>query len=212
MLDRVGAEVARATSIVKYAPGSTFPRHTHGGGEEYLVLDGVFQDDTGDFPTGHYVRNPPQSAHTPASEPGCTIFVKLWQMDPQDRTQIDVDLGKVVLQPGKQEGVQAFTLFENSEECVEVQSWAPGSKFSLPAEGGLEVLFLQGSAEETSTGELLRRGSWARVPCDGNLDLSVATDGAYVWLKRGHLASPRGMQLDQPTKGHELWLVKGTNV
>ena len=26
-LDRIGAEVARATSLVRYAPGSTFPSH-----------------------------------------------------------------------------------------------------------------------------------------------------------------------------------------
>ena len=42
MLDRIGDEVARATSVVRYAPGSHFSAHTHGGGEEFLVLDGVF--------------------------------------------------------------------------------------------------------------------------------------------------------------------------
>ncbi|HEX4762890.1 MAG TPA: cupin domain-containing protein, partial [Usitatibacter sp.] len=42
MLDRIGDEVARATSIVRYAPESEFSAHTHGGGEEFLVLDGVF--------------------------------------------------------------------------------------------------------------------------------------------------------------------------
>ena len=82
MLDRVGEEVARATSIVRYAPGSRFSPHTHGGGEEFLVLDGVFQDEHGDFPAGSYIRNPPTTSHTPGSEPGCTIFVKLWQFDP----------------------------------------------------------------------------------------------------------------------------------
>jgi len=50
MLDRIGDEVARATSIVRYAPHSRFSAHTHGGGEEFLVLDGVFQDEHGDYP------------------------------------------------------------------------------------------------------------------------------------------------------------------
>jgi hypothetical protein len=85
MLDRIGDEVARATSIVRYAPHSHFSPHTHGGGEEFLVLDGVFQDEHGDYPAGTYVRNPPASSHRPGSEPGCTIFVKLWQFDPDDR-------------------------------------------------------------------------------------------------------------------------------
>ncbi|MEY8840623.1 cupin domain-containing protein, partial [Cribrihabitans sp. XS_ASV171] len=52
MLDRIGEEVARATSIVRFAPGSAFAPHTHDGGEEYLVLEGVFQDEMGDFPEG----------------------------------------------------------------------------------------------------------------------------------------------------------------
>src|SRR3569832_2845582 len=52
MLDRIGDEVARATSIVRYAPHSRFSPHVHGGGEEFIVLDGVFQDEHGDFLAG----------------------------------------------------------------------------------------------------------------------------------------------------------------
>src|SRR5262245_11312148 len=74
MLDRIGDEVARATTIVRYAPGSHFSSHVHDGGEEFLVLEGVFQDEHGDFPAGSYIRNPPKSEHTPGSELGCTIF------------------------------------------------------------------------------------------------------------------------------------------
>ena len=91
MLDRIGDEVARATSIVRYAPGSHFSAHTHTGGEEFLVIEGVFQDEHGDFPEGTYVRNPPTTSHTPGSEAGCTIFVKLWQFDMKDRNQFKVD-------------------------------------------------------------------------------------------------------------------------
>src|ERR1700745_2982788 len=80
MLDRIGEGLARATSIVRYAPLSHFSPHTHGGGEEFLVLDGVFQDEHGDYPPGTYVRNPPTSRHTPGSAPGRVLFVKLWQL------------------------------------------------------------------------------------------------------------------------------------
>lgn len=76
MLDRRGAELARATSIVRYAPGSRFERHSHGGGEEILVLEGVFQDEHGSYPAGSWLRNPPGSGHHPWSEAGCTIWVK----------------------------------------------------------------------------------------------------------------------------------------
>ena len=52
MLERDGEEVARATSVVRYAPDSSFSPHSHGGGEEFLVLDGVFSDEHGDFGPG----------------------------------------------------------------------------------------------------------------------------------------------------------------
>src|SRR5512146_2892456 len=99
MLDRIGEEVARATSIVRYAPGSHFSPHVHDGGEEFLVLDGVFQDEHGDYPAGSYVRNPPTSRHTPGSDAGCTIFVKLWQFDPADRRPVRLDTGKMPYSP-----------------------------------------------------------------------------------------------------------------
>src|SRR5260221_11120889 len=94
MLDRVGDEVARATSIVRYAPGTAFSPHSHLGGEEFFVLDGIFQDERGDYPAGSYVRNPPASRHTPRSQAGCTIFVKLFQFDPADRSHVTIDTGR----------------------------------------------------------------------------------------------------------------------
>lgn len=65
MLDRIGDEVAKATSIVRYQPGSRFNAHLHEYGEEILVLDGVFSDETGDYPAGSYIMNPPGSSHAP---------------------------------------------------------------------------------------------------------------------------------------------------
>lgn len=59
MLERDGDEVARATSIVRYAPDSYFEAHSHEKGEEFLLLEGAFSDETGDFNAGMYVRNPP---------------------------------------------------------------------------------------------------------------------------------------------------------
>src|SRR6187455_1307816 len=77
MLDRIGDEVARATSIVRFAPNAVFPEHVHGGGEEFFVLQGVFVDDDGEYPVGAYVRNPVGSKHAPrAGADGATLLVK----------------------------------------------------------------------------------------------------------------------------------------
>ncbi len=117
MRDRVGGGVARATSIVRYAPASRFSPHVHGGGEEFIVLDGVFQDEHGDYPAGSYVRNPPQSRHTPGSAAGCTIFVKLWQFDAADRRCVNRDLPDTGRKPVPgREGVTAADIFHSDPE------------------------------------------------------------------------------------------------
>src|SRR5215470_8084316 len=91
LLDRIGGEVARATSLVRYAPASVFPPHEHGLGEEFLVLDGTFVDEHGDYPRGTYVRNPPGSRHAPRTADGCTILVKLRQMSPAEQARVVID-------------------------------------------------------------------------------------------------------------------------
>ena len=91
MLDRVGDEIAVATSVVRYMPGSRFPVHVHERGEEYLVLEGVFSDSTGDYGRGSYVRNPPGTSHAPWTDPGATILVKLRQFEPDDLAHVVLD-------------------------------------------------------------------------------------------------------------------------
>jgi quercetin dioxygenase-like cupin family protein len=189
MLDRIGDEVARATSIVRYAPNSAFPAHTHGGGEEFLVLEGVFEDESGAFPAGSYVRNPPQSRHTPGSTSGCTIFVKLWQFDPDDRAFVRLDTASVPCQPvAEAPGISSKTLFERGTETVRMQRWAPHARVCWPdIAGGAELLVLDGSFEESS--ERFSRLSWLRLPTGATLEAIAGLDGAEVWVKTGHLSA-----------------------
>ena len=63
-------------ALVRWAAGTVFQPHGHAGGEEILVLEGVFQDEHGTYPAGSWLRNPPGSVHRPWSESGCTIWVK----------------------------------------------------------------------------------------------------------------------------------------
>ncbi|MEM1049798.1 MAG: cupin domain-containing protein, partial [Pseudomonadota bacterium] len=163
MLDRIGAEKARATSIVRYAPESAFSAHVHGGGEEFLVLEGIFQDEHGDFPAGTYVRNPPTSSHTPASAPGCTILVKLWQFDPSDRTHVVIDTNKMpFIDAPARPGVEIMPLFRDGREDVRLERWAPGAEVLLDGHDGFEAFVLDGSFEEG--GETFEKDSWLRLP------------------------------------------------
>lgn len=190
MFDRIGDEVARATSIVRYAPGSAFSPHVHTGGEEFLVLDGVFQDEHGDFPVGTYVRNPPESRHTPASAQGCTIFVKLWQFDLADRMPVTIQTADMSFDaaPGRV-GVEVLSLFEDSREHVSLEKWLPGQAVILDAPGGLEVLVLDGAFVES--GDEFQSQSWLRLAAGTRSEAVAGETGATVWLKRGHLAAPQ---------------------
>jgi anti-sigma factor ChrR (cupin superfamily) len=117
MLDRIGDEVARATSIVRYAAGSSFARHEHARGEEFLVLDGVFSDNHGDYPTGFYVRNPPGSGHAPFSKDGCRILVKLRQFDPEDLTPVVIDTREPDLWKKNDDGRTGCELHSCGQPC-----------------------------------------------------------------------------------------------
>lgn len=188
MLDRIGDEVARATSIVRYAPGSHFSAHTHGGGEEFFVLDGVFQDEHGDYPVGWYVRNPPTSRHVPGSEPGCVIFVKLWQFAPDDRRQIRIDTTQKSFLPAPDRpGVEVMSLFRDSREEVSLERWAPDAEIVLAATAGIEILGLEG--EFTDNVERFVPESWLRLPPGSTLRIKAGSAGCKVWIKSGHLVA-----------------------
>lgn len=187
MLDRLGDEVARATTIVRYAPNSHFSRHVHTGGEEFFVLDGVFQDEHGDFPAGSYIRNPPQSSHTPGSASGCTIFVKLWQFDLADRTQVRIDTNKKTFEvDAGRADVEVMPLFHDAREEVRLERWASRSIIELDAPGGMEILVLDGSFDEGDG--TFQTQSWLRLPKGSQASLRTGDAGARVWIKRGHLA------------------------
>lgn len=125
MLDRVGGEVARATSLVRYAPGSRFGRHVHGGGEEILVLDGVFSDDGGDHAAGTCLRNPPGSAHEPRSREGCLLFVKLRQFAADDLQPVRVATRTGPWRQGLVPGLSVMPLHEH--DGISTASAAPSS-------------------------------------------------------------------------------------
>lgn len=183
MLDRIGDEVARATSIVRYAPGSQFSTHTHGGGEEFIVLEGVFQDEHGDYPAGTYVRNPPTTSHTPGAATGCTIFVKLWQFDPADRVQFRKEMGAELATASPSVAIQ--TLHQDDRETVRYITLGAGTQMQEDPTGGAEILVLQG--DMTEGGDTLRSGSWLRLPEGQALTLTAGETGARFWVKTGHL-------------------------
>ncbi len=187
MLDRIGDEVARATSIVRYAANSRFPAHEHGGGEEILVLDGEFGDEHGRYPAGYYLRNPIGTRHTPRiGGDGATIFVKLHQFAADDSICLAVDTGSGGWIPGRVPGVEIQPLHRHGEESVFLLRWAPDTAYPDHVHaGGEEILVLDGTFHDEA--EHYPKGSWVRYPDGSRHAPYTLAEGALLYVKEGHL-------------------------
>ena len=186
LIERDGGEQALATSIVRYDPGATFSAHRHDLGEEIIVLDGIFSDETGDYGPGTYLRNPPGSGHAPSSKPGCTLFVKLRHLAPDDRQQHAIDTRRSTdWRPGLVPGLQVLPLAGHGSEHTALVRWAPGTRFSPHRHaGGEEILVLEGVFSDEHGA--YPAGTWLRSP-DGSVHQPFSDTGCLIWVKTGHL-------------------------
>ena len=188
-LDRIGDEVGRATSIVRYEPNAFFDAHTHEGGEEIFVLDGVFSDEGGDHPAGTYIRNPPNSKHTPHSKDGCVLFVKLRQFHLDDISTIRIDTNAATWYPGLVPGLSVMPLHEFDGVGTALVKWAPDTIFNPHVHpGGEEIFVLQGVFHDEHGS--YPTGTWIRSPRYSKHAPFTKSEGALIYVKTGHLDYP----------------------
>jgi len=187
MLDRIGDEVARATSLVRYSPNSDFPSHRHGGGEEIFVLEGEFADEHGEYPAGCYLRNPIGTEHTPRVGPqGALIFVKLHQFVEDDIEQKVIDTKVQAWHPGLVEGLLVMPLHSHGTEHVALVKWQPDTQFNTHTHsGGEEILVLEGVFHDEHGS--YPAGSWLRSPHLSQHQPFTHGEGALILVKTGHL-------------------------
>ena len=184
MFDRQGDELARATSIVRYEAGAKFPAHTHEFGEEILVLDGVFSDETGSYSAGTYIMNPPGSSHTPFSESGCTLFVKLRHLGPEQTEREIVDTNSAPWFQGMVPGLTVMPLMRQGTGSTLVR-WAPQTYFNPHKHYGGEEIFVVDGVFEDEHGRY-PAGSWIRSP-HMSLHQPFSKEGCTILVKTGHL-------------------------
>jgi anti-sigma factor ChrR (cupin superfamily) len=191
-LDLIGAaERGRVTSIVRYAPNSRFAAHDHPAGEEILVLEGTFSDEHGDYPAGSYILNPEGFRHTPSSELGCLLFVKLCQYEGPLRPSVRRRLDTMAWTPGAGAGQHQKVLYDGAitgdgtRERVCVLKLDPGAaipRHSHP--GGEEFLILDGDL--TDAHGKYGPGTWVRYP-NGSSHEASSQQGCIMYVKNGHL-------------------------
>lgn len=185
LLAREGGEDAYATSVVRYEPGATFAQHAHPQGEEIVVLDGEFADEHGVYPAGTYIKNPPGSAHMPRSDTGCTLFVKLRQLDDHDLERVVVRPSDRRWHPGLVSGLEVSALDQFHATHTALVRWAPGTVFSKHQHfGGEEIFVLEGTFQDEH-GQY-PCGTWIRSPhMSSHRPYSEA--GCLIFVKVGHL-------------------------
>lgn len=196
--------VERVTTVVRFAPQSAFSGHVHGGGEEFLVLQGIFSDQHADYPEGYYVRNPTDTGHAPHSDKGCTILVKLWQMHPDDQKQIAINTHDKNLWNKDKTFGEILHLFEADYESVCMMHWTAGMKFTdLIFEAGVEYFVIDGSFSD-DTGNY-SNGSWLRLPAGSKQNITV-NKNCLILRKTGHLLEPVSYEhiSDEPTPNEPI--------
>ena len=63
----------RRTTLVRFEPGASLPRHRHVGLEQSFVLEGSLVDDDGECTAGNFVWRQPGSVHRAWSPGGCVV-------------------------------------------------------------------------------------------------------------------------------------------
>jgi anti-sigma factor ChrR (cupin superfamily) len=185
LLERDGGEVARATSIVRYDPGARFDSHLHELGEEILVLDGTLSDEFGHYGPGTYLKNPPGSSHAPFSGGGCTLFVKLRYLAPDDQDRVVVHTAQSAWYRGMVDGLTVMPLSEFGTSHTAMVRWAPGTYFNPHRHHGGEEIFVVDGVFSDEHGSF-SKGSWIRSPhLSQHKPFSV--EGCLILVKTGHL-------------------------
>ena len=185
MLERDGGEEARATSLVRYGPGTRFAPHAHPLGEEILVLEGVLSDQFGDYGPGTFVRNPPGSAHAPYSQNGCLLLVKVWHLDAEDTQRVVVNTAQASWFQGLVPGLTVLPLCEFGTEHTAMVRWAPGTFFSPHRHWGGEEIFVVDGVFEDEHGRY-PAGTWIRSP-HLSQHQPFSKEGCLILVKTGHL-------------------------
>ncbi len=180
-------ESGQVTSVVRYEPASSFPSHDHPEGEEILVLEGVFSDEHGDWPAGTYLLNPEGFRHTPFSEPGCVLFVKLRQFAGRERRHVVVDTNKLAWQPSSNPAVTRKPLYQQDgfSDLMGLERWEPKAELgSVTYKQGAELFVLEG--EFTDEAGTYAKGCWLRLPV-GSTHHPRSDGGCTLYIKKAGL-------------------------
>lgn len=184
-LEREAAETGQVTSVVRYAANSRFSPHRHPLGEEIFVLDGLFEDEHGQYPAGTYLRNPPGTTHAPGSTPGCDLLVKLNMFDPDDQQPVVIQTRTTEWRPGLVPGLSVMSLHSFGTVHTALVRWEPGTVFKPHVHPGGEEIFVLDGVFSDEQGQY-PTGTWLRNP-PYSQHRPFSEEGCTIFVKTGHM-------------------------
>ena len=149
------------------------------------MLSGTLSDELGEYGSGTYLKTPPGSSHTPFSEDGCTLFVKLRHLSPDDNDRIVVHTHQSPWFRGMVDGLMVMPLSEFGTTHTAMVRWAPATYFNPHRHfGGEEIYVVEGVFSDEHGN--YPQGSWIRSP---NLSQHqpFSAEGCLILVKTGHL-------------------------
>ena len=187
MLERNNfSEYAISTTLVQFEPNSSFDKHTHDFGEELFVLEGTFSDEHGDYPAGTYIRNPHGTSHSPYSDEGCKLLVKLRQFNKMDTRKVIINTNNENWLPGLVDGLSVMPLHNFEFESTALVKWKANTKFNFHQHyGGEEIFVLDGTFYDEDGN--YPKYTWIRSPHMSKHKPFTRDDGALIFVKTGHL-------------------------
>jgi anti-sigma factor ChrR (cupin superfamily) len=196
-------ESGQVTSVVRYEEAASFPEHPHPGGEEILVLDGVFSDEHGDWPAGTYLLNPEGFVHAPYSKLGCELFVKLRQYPGTSRRHEAIDTDGLDWVPSRIDGVDYKVLYSEPDfpDSMRLERWLPGADLGgtiYPQ--GAELFVLSGSFDDDDAH--YETGAWLRLPA-GARHHPRTREGCELYVKLAHLPDLESRESRQSIEGSQ---------
>ena len=151
------------------------------------MLEGVFSDEHGDWPAGTYLLNPEGFRHTPFSEPGCVLFVKLRQFAGRQRRHVIVDTQQLAWESSSIPGVAYKALYQQAgfSDVMVLERWDPKADPGVISyEHGAELFMLEVEfADEAGT---YAAGCWLRLPA-GSRHHPRSARGCTLYIKKSGL-------------------------
>jgi len=153
------------TTLTRFDPGAIARQHDHPEGEEILVLEGTFSDQTGCYPAGSYLLNPEGFSHSPFSKNGCTIFVKLRQYGGKGRQQVRLNIQDISWSSSSKPGIDMKLLYTQKgfPEKIYLERWNPETSLKWSNDQDVKEVFILEGIWRDELGDYQAR-TWLRYP------------------------------------------------